>query len=593
MGRWSQSLWAAPAAVGARTTIGSDVAALQKIQLTNNGGFYADVLNGGLDRLTILVQQLIEEQSRSLRVPFSDIAGGTEMANSVDRAGKVLGFDSSGRPAYTVPASGSAADVALQLASHITDLASTSTAKGAGLVGARRGVDYPFDSVGFLLVKNGDPVNVFKAFPSKAEVQASQNFTTTYDHTAILTDVLQNERSVYLPYGKFKTSAIIDLGSHPTSIFADPNSLWQVTDGNFIALRYNGAQRFKLQLGRMYGTNNASPLLTLVSIENAAAYFEVSGSEFSYAKKAVVMDGAYIGKLLSNKYSNCDTFVEFTAVSAPTADVVLANETYGTALFGTQPLIRIAAYGASMPFGYFETQNHAKLAVDVQTGDSVTFDMRARMFNTGEIRWRSGTSGRVHVNALACYDTSTNRFIRVDGGAELDISHSRIVNTSLISSSAAVSASGDLVGHGVLVDKYATGISLGGTYDIEGGTVRNCTTGISALGGEGKVSEVLFSGNTTDITKNASCVYIKTIQGSAVYDPPSLADGAGTTTTVTVTGAVLGDFVRGLSFTRDLQGITLTGYVSAADTVSVRFQNETGGAIDLASGTLSVRVGKV
>lgn len=78
--------------------------------------------------------------------------------------------------------------------------------------------------------------------------------------------------------------------------------------------------------------------------------------------------------------------------------------------------------------------------------------------------------------------------------------------------------------------------------------------------------------------------------GSATYDPASLLDGAGATTTVTVTGAALGDFVTGVSFSLDLQGILLTAYVSAADTVAVRFQNETGGTIDLASGTIRVMV---
>lgn len=77
--------------------------------------------------------------------------------------------------------------------------------------------------------------------------------------------------------------------------------------------------------------------------------------------------------------------------------------------------------------------------------------------------------------------------------------------------------------------------------------------------------------------------------GSATYDPGSLADGAGVTTTVTATGANLGGFAEA-SFSLDLQGITLTAWVSSASTVSVRFQNETGGAIDLASGTLRVRV---
>lgn len=79
------------------------------------------------------------------------------------------------------------------------------------------------------------------------------------------------------------------------------------------------------------------------------------------------------------------------------------------------------------------------------------------------------------------------------------------------------------------------------------------------------------------------------LNASATYDPPSLADGVGTTTTVTCTGAALGGFARA-SFSLDLQGITVTAYVSATNTVSVRFQNESGGTLDLASGTLKVRV---
>lgn len=79
------------------------------------------------------------------------------------------------------------------------------------------------------------------------------------------------------------------------------------------------------------------------------------------------------------------------------------------------------------------------------------------------------------------------------------------------------------------------------------------------------------------------------LEASATYDPPSLAAGSGVTTSVGVAGAALGDHARA-SFTQDLQGITLTAWVSAADTVSVRFQNATAIAFDLGSGALRVRV---
>lgn len=79
--------------------------------------------------------------------------------------------------------------------------------------------------------------------------------------------------------------------------------------------------------------------------------------------------------------------------------------------------------------------------------------------------------------------------------------------------------------------------------------------------------------------------------GQATYDPPSLATGAiGAETTVTVTGAALGDFVENISFSLDTQGVELLARVSAANTVAVIPRNPTAGTIDLASGTLRVHV---
>lgn len=81
------------------------------------------------------------------------------------------------------------------------------------------------------------------------------------------------------------------------------------------------------------------------------------------------------------------------------------------------------------------------------------------------------------------------------------------------------------------------------------------------------------------------------LQVSGTYDAPSLADGVGTTTTIACAGAALGDFVS-VSFGVDLAGILVTAYVSAANVVSIRLQNESGGTVDLASTTIRVRVSK-
>ena len=80
---------------------------------------------------------------------------------------------------------------------------------------------------------------------------------------------------------------------------------------------------------------------------------------------------------------------------------------------------------------------------------------------------------------------------------------------------------------------------------------------------------------------------------SATLDAGSLADGAGESDTVTVPGVALGDMVLGVSFGVSAAGVTVTGYVSAADTVTLRLQNESAGTVDLASTTIKLVVARL
>lgn len=79
--------------------------------------------------------------------------------------------------------------------------------------------------------------------------------------------------------------------------------------------------------------------------------------------------------------------------------------------------------------------------------------------------------------------------------------------------------------------------------------------------------------------------------GQVGWAPGAIADGAGVSVNMTVTGASLGDQVQ-VSYNADLQGVTLTGYVSAAGVVTCRAQNETGGSVSLAGSTLRAKVTK-
>ena len=77
---------AAALPTGERLTITSDVAALQPLVLTNNGGFYPRVINDAFDKITIIAQQLLEQVGRSLKLPISSTASATlpdPVANSI------------------------------------------------------------------------------------------------------------------------------------------------------------------------------------------------------------------------------------------------------------------------------------------------------------------------------------------------------------------------------------------------------------------------------------------------------------------------------------------------------------------------------
>jgi hypothetical protein len=80
---------------------------------------------------------------------------------------------------------------------------------------------------------------------------------------------------------------------------------------------------------------------------------------------------------------------------------------------------------------------------------------------------------------------------------------------------------------------------------------------------------------------------------TATLDAGSLVDGAGETDTVAVPGVALGDMVLGCSFAVDEAGMSITGYVSAANVVSLRVQNESGGTVDLASTKIRIVVGRL
>lgn len=79
------------------------------------------------------------------------------------------------------------------------------------------------------------------------------------------------------------------------------------------------------------------------------------------------------------------------------------------------------------------------------------------------------------------------------------------------------------------------------------------------------------------------------ISVSVAYDPPTLAPGIIQSTTITLTGVRLGDFVV-CSFNKSLSGTRLWAEITSADTVTVYHQNPTTTTVDVASGAIAVKL---
>lgn len=109
----SITLVAGNLASGVNLTITSDIANLQPTDLTNQGGFYPEVINDSLDRATIQIQQLNDTITRTIRVPVSDgVTANQELPTKELRANKYFFFDSNGNPTVAAGTSGAAVTAA-------------------------------------------------------------------------------------------------------------------------------------------------------------------------------------------------------------------------------------------------------------------------------------------------------------------------------------------------------------------------------------------------------------------------------------------------------------------------------------------------
>jgi len=76
--------------------------------------------------------------------------------------------------------------------------------------------------------------------------------------------------------------------------------------------------------------------------------------------------------------------------------------------------------------------------------------------------------------------------------------------------------------------------------------------------------------------------------GTQAYSATTITNGNRAVVTITTPNAALGDMVTA-SYDKDLQGITMFGYVNATNSVTLILSNNTGGSVTLAAGNFYVQ----
>ena len=117
-GLGGMALLPTPLLDGEDLIITTDMPNLQTTNITNQGGFYPAVVTDALDRLTVLVQQVAEQQARTLIFPVTDPVTGVTLPPIAQRASRALLFDDDG-----VPIAGPSAATIGTLFGNLTNMA--------------------------------------------------------------------------------------------------------------------------------------------------------------------------------------------------------------------------------------------------------------------------------------------------------------------------------------------------------------------------------------------------------------------------------------------------------------------------------------
>lgn len=223
--------------------------------------------------------------------------------------------------------------------------------------------------------------------------------------------------------------------------------------------------------------------------------------------------------------------------------------------------------------------------IDATLGDGVYLGSTVKSIFSNNFFDLTGRSAKaVEITSAGQAGTGKNQFIG---------------NTVIVNAAQAlvIDSCPDNVINGNTLDNSLSGASTASVVVINATATRNAIFGNYTRKGTGGGQFQEVSGATGNFfadfySLESGVVYVRNSQGGrsgfATYDPPSIAVGGSASTTVTVTGAAVQDYAQA-SLNVSTGGLTISAAVTAANTVTVTYTNNTAAAIDMGSHTILAR----
>lgn len=311
-----------------------NVPATQETDYVANDPFPAESHERALDKLTMIAQQGEFSSSRALRVPDSDPEP-QRLPPSAQRANLLLSFDNYGQPVAIAPSSGSAAELAINLADQFDPL------KGAALIGYK----------GRTLAEH------LSDFVNAKDFGAVGDGVT--DDTAALQAVFNTYSSVYMPAGTYLVGMlalrnnlqILGAGQENTIILHKPGT-------NTYGLYGNNVNNVRIESLTLNGNSANNPLGGMgMRIEGSSSNIKISdvrSTDWKFDGIANVASGSFFDVVSCRIDNNGRDGVSCTSV---TDVLVMGNRIVGNGRFGT-------VFGAGC--------NKSRLLANVLAGNSAT-----------------------------------------------------------------------------------------------------------------------------------------------------------------------------------------------------------------------------